>query len=1155
MLQSREHIVGRIKTAQRAELIHTSLVGLAMLATSLSILTCTFSIFESLLHGGIAVRSILWYALISAGILLLIYFIGPHVLRLLRLLPGESVEATASRIGTHYDDLRDQLANGIQLTKNEEQSQELAIAAFNTIAAQASDKDFSVIIERKRYQTILLWSSIISIVTFMTTSLVPDVRAGFNRILDYNTSYLPPAPFKLKLSVEADTLLRGANNRVVVDASGIPPESVVIHIRDVASDVFVPHTVQRNNDGSYTFALNGMTSSAWVYASSPWIETSVSTDTAAVTVIDRPLLREFSGSVVPPAYTRLASSPLTMSAADVTSLIGSSVQLSLTSNKRLASAVVRVAIHSSTSGGADTLRVPLRVDGFAAKGAIRVSGNGTYAIEITDMDGLKNTDPLTASIVALTDSYPMIALVEPKDNVNLTEQATIRIVTSISDDYGFSSLKLLYRLLSSKYAEAEKEFTSVTIPLSGGVISQDVEYMWDLSKIGITPDDTYEYYVEVADNDIVGGPKKAKTTTMIVRMPSLDEVFANADKTQNEAQNEIKELVKEAESVRKEAEQLQREMQKQESKQQQEVSWSDKKKAEDLLKRQQELEQKMDNVAKRLDQMTENLRENKAISPETLQKYQELQKLMREVKSPELQRMQDQLKQAMEQVSPEELQKMMKDFKFNEEEFRKNLERQLNLLKRMQAEQKTDELAKRAEELAKKQDELRQRTEQSNPNNNAERQRLSDEQQRLKEELDKLAQESKELEKLMKEIGQEMPNDKMQQAQQDLDPQQTGQQMDNAQQNMEKGDNQSAASQQKQASYNLQRFAQQMKNMKREMRKNSQREAMRQMQKGVNDLLDVSKSQEALREQMKSLDPNSSQYSQLAQKQQRAQEAMQNIANTMMQLGQRSMSVTPEMAQDLGDALQSMKDAMQSMSQRNNTQAMQSQGEAMSAMNSAAQKMSGALSQMMQGEGAGQGGSGDKPGQGQGKGQPSPFQRLQQLADQQQSINDGMQQMGQGQGKADMERRAQLGRLAAQQGKALKAMQELEEERKKIVGDRQPLGDLNQIANDMQEVMSDMQSGSITTETRTRQDRILSRLLDASRSMSERDYEKSRESNSGRDVVRSSPAELQLPNNRQEQNRTILEQLRLGYTKDYQNIIRQYYEALQRQRLNNGATP
>jgi hypothetical protein len=292
----------------------------------------------------------------------------------------------------------------------------------------------------------------------------------------------------------------------------------------------------------------------------------------------------------------------------------------------------------------------------------------------------------------------------------------------------------------------------------------------------------------------------------------------------------------------------------------------------------------------------------------------------------------------------------------------------------------------------------------------------------------------------------------------------------------------------------------------------------------------------------------------MAQKQQRAQEAMQNIANSMMQLGQKSMSVSPEMAQDLGDALQSMKDAMQSMSQRNSSQAMQSQSEAMSSMNSAAQKMSSALSQMMQGEGAGQGGSGSTPGQGQGRGPQSPFQRLQQLADQQQSINQGMQQMGQGSGSSDMQRRAELGRLASQQGKAMKAIQELEEERKKIGGERQPLGDLKQIAEDMKEVMSDMKSGSISSETRLRQERILSRLLDASRSMTERDYEKSRESNSGKDVVRTSPADITLPTNRQQQSRTLLDQLKMGYTKDYESIIRQYYDALQRQRLQNGVS-
>jgi DNA-binding transcriptional MocR family regulator len=99
----------------------------------------------------------------------------------------------------------------------------------------------------------------------------------------------------------------------------------------------------------------------------------------------------------------------------------------------------------------------------------------------------------------------------------------------------------------------------------------------------------------------------------------------------------------------------------------------------------------------------------------------------------------------------------------------------------------------------------------------------------------------------------------------------------------------------------------------------------------------------------------------------------------------------------------------------------------------------------------------------------------------------------------------------------------------------------------MQEVMSDMQSSSITPETRLRQERILSRLLDASRSMNDRDYEKSRESTSGQDVMRQGPKALDLQELQRKASRTAMEQLRQAYTKDYENLIRQYYEVLQRQ--------
>jgi hypothetical protein len=166
-----------------------------------------------------------------------------------------------------------------------------------------------------------------------------------------------------------------------------------------------------------------------------------------------------------------------------------------------------------------------------------------------------------------------------------------------------------------------------------------------------------------------------------------------------------------------------------------------------------------------------------------------------------------------------------------------------------------------------------------------------------------------------------------------------------------------------------------------------------------------------------------------------------------------------------------------------------------------------------------------------------------------------MNRIGQGGQQMDEKQKGELGRLAGQQGRALKALQELEQERKKIVGDKKQLGDLNQIAQDMQEVMSDMQSGNITPETRQRQDRILSRLLDASRSMNDRDYEKSRESNSGQDVTRRSPGAIDLPEQQRQSMRTMMQQLRQGYSKDYENLIRQYFEALQRQRLSPGAKP
>ena len=107
--------------------------------------------------------------------------------------------------------------------------------------------------------------------------------------------------------------------------------------------------------------------------------------------------------------------------------------------------------------------------------------------------------------------------------------------------------------------------------------------------------------------------------------------------------------------------------------------------------------------------------------------------------------------------------------------------------------------------------------------------------------------------------------------------------------------------------------------------------------------------------------------------------------------------------------------------------------------------------------------------------------------------------------------------------------------------------------NQMQEVITDMNSEKLDDNLVQKQEKILSKLLDAQKSINERDFEKQRESNSGKNIVGKPPADLNLSSEegkdklRDELNKAARE----GYTKDYEELIRKYYDALQKEKIKN----
>lgn len=1152
-------LIDKLTATRRKELLLQLTVGLLNTASvSITALVLVAAV-EAIAHGDVAFRTglaIFWLATTIAG---LFTFAGSPLARLLQIRPLPSTETIALRVGNVYSDIRDTLCNVLQLAPTIESasgvSGALALASFEDVAQRAVTKDFDVIISRSELKRSMIFFLIAAILS-SSLFIVPSFGSGLNRIVNYSQSFLPPAPFGLTITPLNESKLRGEKVRITVKASGVPPEIVTLNIKEEQQENYDTYTLHQDSAGIYHYDIPTVKRSMEFFAESVWLTSSVKTETGKVTVTDRPIIRSLSGRVIPPSYSRLAVRDLNEQSADISSLRGSQVQIQVTGNKEITSAEIIILKQKYSLGSSetnstgnqtlqiDTVKIPLQIDARKASGSFAVQATGEYYILLHDKDNQQNAEPIHYKIIVLTDGAPTISLLEPTTDVQVSEKALLPLKVAITDDYGFSWMKLYYRLAESRYAPPSKNFLSLNIPISASEIAQEIPYLWNLNSIGISPGDKFEFYIEVADNDQISGFKTAKTSTLTVRLPSLDEVLTQADEDQENIAKDLEKIAKSAEEVRKDAEEVNREIRKNQDKP---MDWENKKKIDDLLKKQAENQKKLDQVQQQLEQVAENLKENNAISPETLQKYQELQKLLKEVNSPELRKQMEEMQKMMQQMSKEELQQAMKNVQFNEEMFKKSIERTMNLLKRMKAEQMTDALTKRAEELAKKQDEIKKQSENTNPNDKQKRNELAQQEKNAQEDLKKLGEELKDLEKLMKEIGKDMPMGEMDKAKEELSEKETSEDMQEAQEQMEKGDmNQSQQKQQK-ASEKMKKFAQQMKKMKQEMKKNLNKETIKQMQKAVQDMLDVSQKQEKQHQKSQSMDPNSTQFSQNAQEQDKLSEQLAAIANKIMQLAQKSTKVTPEMAKNMGDAMKSMERATDQLSNRNPQQAGEQQQLAMSSMNKAAMQMQDALNKM-QGEGEGQcenpGGKGEG---GDGDAQGSMMQKLQQMAGKQQGINQGTQQMGTGQ-QLSPEKQAELGRLASEQGKAQRAMEELAKKNEGKDGKKKALGNLDKIAEEMKEVVADMQSGMITPETRKRQERILSRLLDATRSMNERDYETKRESRSGQDITRNSPNALDYitQEGKTRALQELLRSIQQGYTKDYESLIRKYFESVQK---------
>jgi hypothetical protein len=824
------------------------------------------------------------------------------------------------------------------------------------------------------------------------------------------------------------------------------------------------------------------------------------TRTYRITVNEEPRIKNGSITLSYPAHTGLGRQVLPRGVWDITAPYGTDALIEVVANCDPESIWVETA---DSTRAISRVMIPAAGDSTAV--TMRLAGSFTYSIEMITREGHRANSHGPHSVTVVKDQPPYVRIESPGDEIMLEADMIIPLSVVALDDYGIGWMTLHYA--------APGDTSQVRLSFNGRTQARS-DYNWDTGFLDVLPGDVITYYVSVADNDALTGPKYARTEVHVARIPSLYDLYEEIEDEQDEAVENLEEIAEEARQLKEQLEEAIEDM-----KRTGDVGWEEQQSIKQNLAEREDLRKRVEDVAQALDETLEKMGENELVDFEVIAKMEEVRKLFEEVATEEMIEQMRQMQEAMSDLSPEEMRAAMEDMNMSQEELLQKLDRAIEMLKRLQMQQKMEAVANLAETIAEEQKRLNEEVgEGCDLENAAEKQRsLGEDTEKLKEMMEDLAE-------LLKE-GENPLGEDIEKASEFMESEQIAGMMAQAQAAMSKGEASKAGEKGEQAEKDMSEVADMLGKARDTMMGKEQQEVMEALTKAMHDLRDISGKHEEVLHQIKQ--PGGISSTELARMEMVYKEALDRVAMDLLETSRKSLLVSPMLGMavlEIGSKLQTTSDLLaQGIRGR-------AEGDVRSALGQMNTLITGLMDAMDQASSCSSSG-----------GMCSAFQNLESMCSSQMGINKGTQSvLSMGEDGMSMEARAQMGKLAAQQEAVRKGLDDLSKE----LGNRgEILGRLGDLAEEARQVAQELRSQNIGPETVRRQEQILTRMLNAQRSMRRRDYSERRKSRAGELYEVEPPPELS-EEERAELMQDLLYQRRGYYPPEYEELIRAYFKAI-----------
>ena len=973
-------------------------------------------------------------------------------------------------IGKFFPSISDRLKNTLQLNDlliSQEGNLELLNATVYQRSQELNTVPFVGAIEIKDNKKYLKFIIPLVLLLVSISIFIPTILTqGTERVVNFNKEYKPIAPFNFSIDNKYLLLEEGEDVKIYLTLKGsFLPENVYLVcvngkflMEKTSKNSFVAIIKKPKTSGNFYFIANEYESDKFNYK-----------------LLGKSIIGKLDATLIYPAYLGKVNSLIT-NTGDITVPEGTKIEWSiLTRNTKKT-----VLLFNNENNIFYT-------NGFNFKKLI--TNDATLKLDLYNLYSAK-IDSTSLHITVVKDAFPTISLSERIDSI---AEGVRYFQGDIGDDYGLKSLNFVYTLIG---ANGNKKTSTISVKPVNGTRSI-FDFAVDFRRENVKLNDRIEYYFVVSDNDGVNGSKSTRSQLNTYKLPSLEELNENRSEDQQKNKEDLAKLLKKAQEFQKNVETLKKEVINSKSN-----DWNKINKAAQLKEEQKNLVESLEQLKSELNQSTEEKNQLSEMDKEVLEKQELIEKLLEDLMDDELKKLLDELEKLMRENNKEELKDKMQEISQSAEDMQKQLDRSLEMLKKLQVNERIDDAEKELKSLAKEQEELKKQVEE----NKLSKEEAAKKQEELNKKFDELKKDIQEIKELNKKLDQPIPL-------QDTKPleESISEEMKDAKESLEQGKDKKAGENQKSAAEEMNELADQLNDNQEAANKKENEEDMNSIRNILESLMILSFNQESLITKFKKTNAKSPAYKKLGRLQRNIVTDTEIVKDSLLALAKRQ----PKIASFVDKELTIIKDnhelSINSIDEHRIVDLETHQQLTMTSYNNLALLLNEALQQMQAEMQAQQKGSGNcsKPGNGKPKpGSMSTGDMKEMLKKQLEKLKKGSSPGEGKEGEKPGEKpgdkpgmgmlglgNKEIAKMAAEQ---TAIRQKLEQMRNELNKDGKGSGNkLSPLIKELEEQEKALINKRPNNDIINRQKEILTRLLESEKAIMERGFDEKRESKSG----------------------------------------------------------